>query len=147
MRIVRFVVQPLFVLGRLYWFLARPKTYGVKCIIEHEGKYLFIRNNYGRGRWTFPGGGVKREEKAEDAARREVREEVGIELSEVRHLGSFEHESEYKRDTMDVFHARVSSKAFNRNSWEIAEVQWFSKDNPPEPLSPLVGVIKNKFVI
>ncbi len=85
---------------RFYWFLARPKTYGVKCLIEHHGQLLMIRNTYGHMHWTFPGGGVRRGETLQAAIRREVMEEVEITLREPTYLGSYFNVKEYKRDTV-----------------------------------------------
>lgn len=135
MRVVRFFVQPLFLLGRIYWFFVRPRTHGVKCIIEHGGKYLFVRNTYGSGDWAFPGGGVKRNESVEGAVRREVREELGIELDNLKHLGICKNNAEYKKDTIDVFSASTDNANFKRNIWEISEVQWFEKNNLPPVMS------------
>ncbi len=28
---------------KLYWFLVRPKTFGVKCVIQHRGMLLLKR--------------------------------------------------------------------------------------------------------
>lgn len=147
MKVIRLFIQPLFLLGRIYWFLFRPRTHGVKCIIEHEGKYLYIRNNYGSGRWTFPGGGVKRKETAKEAIRREIKEEVDIVLEDISFLGSFQDTEKFKQDIIDVFHAQVKSNEYKRNIWEIAEVQWFDKQVTPEPSVPVVGLIIDKFII
>src|SRR5947208_16401491 len=46
----------------VYWFVFRPNTQGVKCLIEHDGRWLMIRNSYGKGHWTFPGGAIGRHE-------------------------------------------------------------------------------------
>lgn len=141
MTAIRFFIQPFFLLGRLYWFLFRPKTYGVKCVIEHEGRYLYVRNTYGSGKWTFPGGGVKRGENTKDAIVREVYEEVGISLTDLRHIGKFEHTNDYKRDTVDVFYAEVKTEECERNKWEISEVRWFDKMETPEDVSAVVPKI------
>jgi ADP-ribose pyrophosphatase YjhB (NUDIX family) len=53
---------------------------GAICVIERaDGALLLIRNSY-RPRWGFPGGFLKRSESPDDAARREVREEVGVDV-------------------------------------------------------------------
>jgi ADP-ribose pyrophosphatase YjhB (NUDIX family) len=53
---------------------------GAICVIERsDGALLLIRNSY-RPRWGFPGGFLKRSESPADAARREVREEVGVDV-------------------------------------------------------------------
>jgi len=48
------------------------------------GRLLLVRTEKWRGLWGVPGGKVERGERLEDALRREFREEVGLELSNVR---------------------------------------------------------------
>lgn len=54
------------------------------------GEYLLCRMPDGRGvfpgEWGLPGGGIEPGETLEEALRREVREEVGLELQEVEPL-------------------------------------------------------------
>ncbi len=57
-----------------------PKL-AVAVVIEREGRLLLGRHGEGTrepGKWSFPAGFVERGERVEDAARREVREEVGL---------------------------------------------------------------------
>jgi 8-oxo-dGTP pyrophosphatase MutT (NUDIX family) len=54
----------------------RAAVYGV---IVHGGKVLLIRSRHG-GRYYLPGGGIEVGERIEDALKREVREETGIEV-------------------------------------------------------------------
>lgn len=54
----------------------RPSVYG---IIVHEGSVLLC-NTKSTGKYSLPGGGIDLGEKIEDALRREVREECGIEI-------------------------------------------------------------------
>ena len=42
-----------------------------------------------KGMWAFPGGFIRMNETAEECARRELREETGLELDKVRELGTF----------------------------------------------------------
>jgi 8-oxo-dGTP pyrophosphatase MutT (NUDIX family) len=68
---------------RVYWRVVRPHTRGVKCVVREGGALLFVRHAYGdRNSWELPGGGIKRGEDPRDAAAREAREELGIELSD-----------------------------------------------------------------
>ena len=69
---------------KLYWFIFRPKIRGVKCVIEYNDSILLVRISYAHKGWTLPGGGVKRRETFEEAARREAKEETGIILPVVK---------------------------------------------------------------
>jgi 8-oxo-dGTP diphosphatase len=42
-----------------------------------------------KGMWAFPGGFLRMDETAEECAKRELKEETGLELAKVRELGTF----------------------------------------------------------
>jgi 8-oxo-dGTP pyrophosphatase MutT (NUDIX family) len=66
---------------------ARLETSAGGVVVRHDGArtlYLLIRDSYGN--WGFPKGHVERGEHPEDAARREVLEETG--LDDVRLAGA-----------------------------------------------------------
>jgi ADP-ribose pyrophosphatase YjhB (NUDIX family) len=117
---------------KIYWFVVRPSTFGVKCIVEWDGKILLIRNTYGKWGWTFPGGGIKKGESLEDAVRREVKEETGIEIVDLKNVEKFFMTWEYKRDTITVFTAKAASFTIEPQASEIAAAQWFDKQSLPE---------------
>jgi 8-oxo-dGTP pyrophosphatase MutT (NUDIX family) len=130
-----FAYKLAYALLRVYWFIFRPQIYGVKCLIEFEGRILMIRNSYGDMRWTFPGGGFKRRESPEMAAMREVREEVGISLTSVRLLGEYTSTDGYKHDTVKCYAAEVTTPGFEIERNEIYEAAWFYWTELPEPLA------------
>ena len=129
----RTLIQWLYPWLKLYWFLVRPKTFGVQCVIQHGDAVLLVRNTYGRQQWTFPGGRIARRESAEDAIRREVREEVGLHLPQLQHLGAFDATIDYKRDHVAVFVGVASDRRVTLDPAEILEARWF----PPQDLPPL----------
>ncbi|HUO62083.1 MAG TPA: 8-oxo-dGTP diphosphatase MutT [Terriglobales bacterium] len=56
----------------------------VAAIVERGGSYLITRRLEGThlaGLWEFPGGKIRPAEKPEDALRREMKEELGVETS------------------------------------------------------------------
>ena len=63
----------------------RPKIGVGVCVIK-DGKVLFgkRKNAHGEGSWCFPGGHLELNESIEDCARREVLEETGLSIKNLR---------------------------------------------------------------
>jgi len=122
---------------RVYWYMVRPKTSGVRCVILHEGKVLLIKHAYASSLLTVPGGGMKKHESPEEAIRSEVAEEVGLVIADVTSVGTVRNDKEYKRDTIYVFSAFVLSPILHIDSVEIAEAGWYSLSDLPDTVSPL----------
>jgi ADP-ribose pyrophosphatase YjhB (NUDIX family) len=122
---------------RIYWFIFRPKTTGVKCLIEYDNNYLLIKQTYGSRtyNWNLPGGEVEKNEGIESAVKREILEEVGIILPNVVELKKYTSNFEYKVDTVYCFYSKVSTKNFVIDKKEILEVKWFPKNCLPENIS------------
>jgi len=56
----------------------------VAAVVERDGRYLITRRLEGThlaGLWEFPGGKILPGEKPEDALRRELREELGVDAA------------------------------------------------------------------
>lgn len=116
----------------------RPKV-GVAVYVMRDGKFLMGRRlgAHGEGSWCVPGGHLEFGESIEDCARREVMEETGMKIRNIRFLGL----------TNDIFEAEnkhyitISMKA----DWadiepsiqepdKFVEQAWCTLDNLPEPL-------------
>lgn len=65
--------------------VGHPKI-GIGVMIFRDGKVLLARRrgSHGAGEFAFPGGHLEYRESFEDCARRETREECGIEIQNVR---------------------------------------------------------------
>ena len=101
-----------------------PAAAVAALIVDGRGRLLItVRGKEpGRGKWDLPGGFADPGESAEEALRREVREEVGLEVTAMRYLGSYPNVYEYmgvRYATMDmgfVCQARDVSQAEARES-------------------------------
>ncbi|MDP3661535.1 MAG: NUDIX domain-containing protein [bacterium] len=126
---------------RLYWFIFKPRTRGVKVLVVWERKILLVRLGYAHLEWTIPGGGVHRGESYEEAARREIKEEVGIVLDGIKKIGEYESRKEHKRDTVVCFRATVQNPIFHVDGIEIAEAGWYVPSTLPNPHRPAVSLL------
>ena len=128
----KYLAQFINKLHRIYWFITRPETKGVKvAIFNQENKLLMVRLTYYPNTWTFVGGGVDKNEKPEDAILRECEEEIGIKLDEVSFIKTLDFNHEYKKDTLFIYKARVNNFDFQIDRKEVAEARWFDLSDLP----------------
>lgn len=117
----------------LYWKIFKPETFGVKVMIlnNKKTKILLIKNSYGLvDYWQMVGGGYKpKKENSTNAVLREVREELGIEISEIYFLNMYENLSEGKKDKVNIYMTKISEDMEFKKSPEINEVKWFDLQN------------------
>ena len=124
---------------KFYFSKLHPPIAGALCAVEHEGKFLFVRETYGGEKWTFPGGRVRRNESPEEGIRREIKEELGIVLGPITDIG--EHYAEVngqKQGIARCFSARAENQNLILNRSEIKEAGWFALPEVPAPYSPAV---------
>lgn len=121
---------------RIYWWLFRPRTRGVKVIIQQGDDVLLVRHAYRDGRvWTLPGGRVRRHESFTHAAQREAFEELGLRLPDLAATVTYHTNREHKRDTVTCFLARVETDSqLLLDQAEIAEAKWWGLERLPDSL-------------
>ncbi|HUV16472.1 MAG TPA: NUDIX domain-containing protein [Pelolinea sp.] len=123
---------------------------GVATIILRNNQLLLIKRkkSHGAGSWAVPGGHLEYGESLEECAMREMREEVGLEIGNVR----------FKAITNDLFSENylhyitiwmkgdcLSSEPIAASVDEVAEWGWFDLDALPSPLFiPLENLIKGR---
>ena len=99
----------------------------VIMLVTTEGRCLLGRQkSWGPGLHSTLAGFVEPGESLEDAVRREVREETGIEVGAVRY-----HSSQpwpFPASLMVGFSAEAMTQAIDTNLDELAEAHWFSRD-------------------
>ena len=119
---------------RVYCFIFRPIRMGVRVLMVENGKVVLIRHTYMSG-WFMPGGGLKKNETLEQAARREAFEETGAALGEIKLMGAYTNFKDWRTDHNVVFTCD-EFKITGKPDGEIAEMRLFPLDELPEELLP-----------
>ncbi|HYN20832.1 MAG TPA: NUDIX domain-containing protein [Thermoanaerobaculia bacterium] len=117
--------------------LFRPRTLGVKVMLFNaSGELVLIRNTYGRtDLFVLPGGGVKRFEAPEQAAVREIGEELGCRVDNLAFLSTHESAAEGRSDTVHLFKAIADGEP-RADRIEVEEARFFALDDLPAATSP-----------
>lgn len=119
-------------LRKAWWRLAKPQLLGVNVVVLNDaGEVLLVRHAYGTGKWTLPGGGLKRGELPEPAAWREIAEELGCAAQGLMALGVNRRILHGAPCVTHIYSARLSGKP-RPDGREIAEACFF----PPDALPP-----------
>ena len=106
-------------------------------ILEYDQKVLFtIRaKDPGKGKLDLPGGFVDPKESAEDALKREVKEELEIKIEKLEYLGSFPNIYEYKDVFYNVcdlfFCSKITAVPTDFDKTEIKEIILLNRKEIP----------------
>jgi 8-oxo-dGTP diphosphatase len=113
-----------------------PVDVAVGVLVDAEGRFLLTSRPAGKvyaGYWEFPGGKLEAGESVEAALRRELHEELGIEIGTVR---------PWKVELVDYAHARVRlhfCKVFEwRGAFEMRERQQMAWQTLPVEVAPVL---------
>jgi len=90
------------------WIYYHNNAAAVACILLYGSKIVLIKRGAepGKGKIDLPGGFVDPGESAEDALRRELKEELNIDIKDIEYFGSYPNKYEYNGiiyPTCDLF--------------------------------------------
>lgn len=112
----------------------------VIVLVEDDGRLLLARGaNFPPGRFSAVAGFVEIGESLEDAARREVEEEVGVRIKDLRYFSS--QPWPFGHSLMIGFHARYDGGELRPDGVEIVEADWFRPDALPQ-LPPPISIAR-----
>lgn len=127
--------------------IEKPQV-GTGMIITRDDKVLLMKRKgpHGKGTWSTPGGHLDFGETPEQCGAREAKEEVGVEVVDIR----------FRAVTNDVFEATgrhyitiwmegksVSGEPTIAAEDEVEEIGWYTWDALPTPLFlPLENLVK-----
>ncbi len=111
-----------------------PKVAVAVILGDAEGVYLGKRRiDPGAGKWSFPAGYVNRGEALEEAAVREVGEELGVPVRLTGLVGVYSESGETV--VLIVYAGEIVVGAPRPDGHEVSEVRWFALDALPEALA------------
>jgi 8-oxo-dGTP diphosphatase len=119
--------------------MAEAPRVGVGIIIQRDHKILLLKrkNVHGSGSWSAPGGHLDYGESLEACAVREVKEETGLDLTNVRFRAItndfFEQESKHYITIWMAGDCPTGEAVINA-AYEMSEIGWFALDHLPPPL-------------
>jgi mutator protein MutT len=101
-------------------------------ILDENNRVLLLKHRFrSDGGWGIPGGFIDAGEQPEEALRRELREEVGLEIEDVRLYTTRTFKTVKQLEVL--FRARAKGSALPQ-SIEISKAEWFSVEQLPAEL-------------
>lgn len=133
---------------RIYYRIFKPVTAGVRAIITDGSDKILLVRAKDDGLFYIPGGGVKKGETMEQAAIREIKEECGVEIKNLKILSVYSNFSEYKNDHVALFFGATNETPHAHG--EVSEAKFFPADNLPSNISKgssrrIKEYVENKF--
>lgn len=114
------------------------------CVIIGDGKgNILLQQRQDDGKWSHHGGAIEIDENVIDTAKREIKEELGLELIDLELLGVYSGKSFHhiypngdEISPIDIVYVCHSYKGnMNYTDGEVKLAKWFNKDNLPSNLS------------
>lgn len=132
---MKLLMNTLQKIRKVYWFIIRPSTLGVKALLIKNGEVLLVKNSYDSFLY-LPGGGVKRNETSEQGICRELIEETAIKVIKLHLIGKYSSRLEHKNDTIHLYYIDEFEMLLNKKeSPEIDTVKFYPLNNLPENVS------------
>jgi len=131
--------------------MSKNPQIGVGAIVIKNNKILLgkRKKSHGAGGWQFPGGHLEFGETIEDCAKREVLEETGLSITNIR-LGPYTNDifslEEKHYVTLYVIANYQSGELTICEPEKCEQWDWFEWNNLPQPLFlPIENLLKQKF--
>ena len=113
-----------------------PVTPAIMILVTHGRKLLLARKPaFPQGRYSALAGFVEPGEMLEDTVIRETREEVGVEIRNIRYFGS--QPWPFPHSLMIAFTAEYAGGELRPDGVEIEEARWFEPDQLPKLPPPI----------
>jgi 8-oxo-dGTP diphosphatase len=101
-------------------------------VFDEQGRILLLEHEFRPdSRWGIPGGFLNKGEQPEDAMRRELREEVALEVEDVQFLFA---RTLARPRQVEIYFASTTKGEPTPSSFEIRKAAWFAPDDLPDDL-------------
>lgn len=133
--------QPVCTLcGQVSWQYPKPTASALITRRRRDGTIdvLLVRRAVepNRHQWDCPGGFVDPDEHPEQTVRREMREELGIDVEITRFVGIFmDRYGDDGESTLNVYYEAVIVGGELSPGSDVGEAAWFPLDHLPEPIA------------
>ncbi len=109
-----------------------PRISPAMMVLVNRGRELLLGRgiNFPPGRYSALAGFLEAGETIEEAVAREVREEVNVEVKNLRYFGS--QSWPFPNSLMIAFRAEYAGGEMRHDPAELADAQWFPVDNLPQ---------------
>ncbi len=111
---------------------------GIGVLVWKDGKMLFgqRRGSHGSGEYCWPGGKLDLSESFEECARREVREETGIEIGNIRFIRLMNLKKYAPKHFVDIALQAdwVSGEPEVKEPAKYKSWGWYDRDQLPTPI-------------
>lgn len=124
----------------------QPKIHKIGAIIVKDKKILVVHKQFeDRAEYIIPGGRPESGESHEDTLRRELQEELGVDLLSYKQFGSFQEIAIFENIPifMDVYFTEISGTPKPRT--EIKKLVWIDKDYEKQGIQ--LGTVLSRHVI
>jgi ADP-ribose pyrophosphatase YjhB (NUDIX family) len=102
-------------------------------VFDDDGRILLLEHEFRPdSRWGIPGGFLNKQEQPEEALRRELREEVSLEVDDVQFLFA---RTLARPRQVEIHFACTTKGNPTPSSFEIRKAGWFDPDNLPDDLA------------
>ncbi|MFH1785388.1 MAG: NUDIX hydrolase [Candidatus Micrarchaeota archaeon] len=110
------------------------RPFACDMVLIENGKVLLIKRGKEpfKGEWAVPGGRIEDNETAEECAKREMKEETGIDIEIIKLIGLY---SDPKRDPRGIIVGAFLVKEINgelKAGDDADEAQWYDLSNLPK---------------
>ncbi len=123
---------PVWLRRCISYVYARKFVVGVVMLVEHEKRYLLVKNHY-QNFWTLPAGFLERGESPEACLNRELKEELDLTVQDIHFLKAVSHP---QRASLDLLmKCTASTKTLKPDGKEVEQAQFFAlQELPPNIL-------------